>query len=174
MQGGNEESTPDENLDEWSQLTSALAQRELLLISKKLNMQELLAEFEEKVCEIVSDTIYNTIEMVCTRSMSRQNFISTSHYLQSANHSLKNILKVFNYIDSCGFIRTYQRYLVPYLTHRATCENTNYKIITKSIEFLSRKLNTNITKLVEDTFPYIFTYTTLHSNEIGNFFIFKN
>jgi hypothetical protein len=153
-------------------MTIALAQRELLLISKKINMQNLLSEFEEKVCEIVTDTIYQTIESACENSVSKQNLAFNSSYLQNANHILKKILKVFNYNDSCGFIRYYQRYLIPYLTHRATKhDNANNKTITKSIEFLSRKLNSTTTKLIEDNFPFIFTFTTLNSNGIGKYFL---
>jgi hypothetical protein len=130
-------------------------------------MHNLLTEFEEKVCEIVANTIYETIELVCEKSTARQNLALSSSYLQNANHSLKRILKVFNCSDSCSFIRSYQRFLVPYLTHRATNETNKNKIITKSIEFLSRKLNSNVTKLIENNFPFIFTYTTLNSNGIG-------
>jgi hypothetical protein len=149
----------DSSEEEWNKLCSDLAQRELNLLSKKVNMRELLAEFEDKVCEIVSDTIYTTIDRVSSSQ-------SSSSYLQSANHALKSILKVFNYVDSNGFVRTYQRYLVPYITNRTIdtrLSKLNYKIITKSLEFLSRKVNTTIPKLVEDNFPYIFTYTTLNS-----------
>ena len=39
-----------------------LAQRQLFILSKRINMQELLGEFEEKVCEIISDTIFNSIK----------------------------------------------------------------------------------------------------------------
>jgi hypothetical protein len=132
-------------------------------------MQNLLSEFEEKVSEIVVDAIYQVIEYVCEQSLVSQN----SSYLQSANHTLKKILKVFNYSDSCGFIRSYQRYLVPYLIHRATkLDGKNHKIITKSIEFLSRKLNCNIAKLIEDNFPFIFSFTTLNSNGIGNIILY--
>lgn len=34
--------------DRWSAFTSALAQRQLFILSKRINMQELLGEFEEK------------------------------------------------------------------------------------------------------------------------------
>ena len=116
-----------------------------------------------------------------------QNFsnttITSSSYLQNANYSLKDVLRVFNVVDSCGFIKNYQRYLVPYLTWRTTKkENTNsnansssefnYKIITKSLEFLSRKTNSNTSKIIEDNFPYIFTYVTLNAvdNSIAEVF----
>ena len=85
-------------------------------------------------------------------------------------------------VDSCGFIKSYQRYLVAFLTWKATItkasNQTNtefiFKIITKSLEFLSRKAyqNTNISKLIEDNFPYIFSYVTLNSvdNSIAEVF----
>ncbi|CAF0950646.1 unnamed protein product [Brachionus calyciflorus] len=157
----------DSNLnDEWSSLAKSLAQRQLFMLSKNINIQDLLREFEEKVCEIIAETIYNSVK----RSISNQLTINSS-YLQNANQSLKNVLKVFNYTDSCSFVRSYQRYIIPFLTHRAT-ENSDYahKTITKALEFLSRKLNSNVTKLIEDNFPYIFTYTTLNSNEIAQVF----
>lgn len=152
--------------DEFASLAKSLAQRQLFMLSKKVNIQDLLREFEEKVCEIIAETVFNSIKRCLFLSAS-----GGSSYLQSANQSLKNVLKVFNYADSCGFIRTYQRYLVPFLTHRAV-ENTEicYKTITKALEFLSRKLNSNVTKLIEDNFPHIFTYTTLNSNEIAQVF----
>jgi hypothetical protein len=101
--------------------------------------------------------------------------------LQNANYSLKDVLRVFNVVDSCGFIKSYQRYLVPYLTWRATKKANNqmntefiYKIITKSLEFLSRKAyqNSNISKLIEDNFSYIFSYITLNAidNSIAEVF----
>lgn len=171
-------SEPNENYsDDWNQFCCDMARRELSLISKNINMQSLLTEFEEQVCEIVADSVFKNIQTVCERSISRQNYISTSSYLQSANQLLRGILKVFNYTDSTGFIRTYQRYLVPFLIHRATqvssdelVNKSNKRIISKSIEFLARKLNSNVNSLIEDTFPYIFTYTTLHSKLIGHVF----
>jgi hypothetical protein len=39
-----------------------LAQRQLFILSKRINMQELVGEFEEKVCEIIADTIFNSIK----------------------------------------------------------------------------------------------------------------
>lgn len=88
--------------------------------------------------------------------------------MQEANQSLKNILKVFNCSDSIAFVRNYQRYLVPFLTYKATIEGTNLKTITRSLELLSRKMysNSNVSKLIEDNFIYILTYTTIHSNAI--------
>ena len=81
------------------------------------------------------------------------------------------MLRVFNVNDSCNFIRNYQRYLVPYLAYKATSAECNQKLITKSLEFLARKLNTTTPKLIEENFPYIFTYTTLlNSKEIANVF----
>lgn len=154
--------------DEWTELAKSLAQRQLFMLSKKLNFQELLGEFEEKVCEIIAETVFNSIKRtVSGGSMS----LSLTAYLQNANQSLKDVLKVFNYTDSCGFVRNYQRYLVPFLTHRATTQTSDpEKAITKSLEFLSRKINSNLTKLIEDNFQYIFTYTTLNSNEIAQVF----
>lgn len=95
-------------------------------------------------------------------------------YLHEANYSLKDVLRVFNVVDSCSFIKNYQRYLVPYLTFKTTITGVeDHKIITKSLEFLSRKMNSTISKLIEDNFPYIFTYTTLlNTNEIANVFHF--
>lgn len=101
--------------------------------------------------------------------------------MQNANYSLKDVLRVFNVVDSCSFIKSYQRYLVPYLTWRATKKANNqmntefiYKIITKSLEFLSRKAyqNSNISKLIEDNFSYIFSYITLNAidNSIAEVF----
>ena len=152
--------------DEFTSLAKSLAQRQLFMLSKKIDIQDLLREFEEKVCEIIAETVFNSIKRCLFF-----NAFNGSSYLHSANQSLKNVLKVFNYGDSCGFIRTYQRYIVPFLTHRAV-ENSeiSYKTITKALEFMSRKLNTNVTKLIEDNFPHIFTYTTLNSNEIAQVF----
>ena len=188
--------------DNWSSFTSALAQRQLFILSKRINMQELLGEFEEKgnlffifefflilniycefmkiiVCEIISDTIFNSIQrhqikyiqFKQQQTLNNNAVTSSTSYLQNANYSLKDVLRVFNVIDSCGFIRNYQRYLVPYLAYKATIKDLNQKIITKSLEFLARKINSNISRLIEENFQYVFTYTTLlNSNEIANVF----
>lgn len=148
------------DVDEWTSLAQCLAQRQLLALSKKINMQEILNEFEEKVCEILADTIFNVV----IKSTNAQSYIT------NANIAFKNTLKVFNNIDSNTFVRNYQRYLVPFIMNRATIENVNYKTITKSLDFLARKIKTNIVKLVEDNFPFIFTYTTIHSNKIDQVF----
>lgn len=156
--------------DEWSSLAKALAQRQLFMLSKKINLQELLSEFEEKVCEIIAETIYNSIK----RSFPNNSVcLSMPTYLQNANQALKNVLKVFNFSDSGAFVRNYQRYLVPFLIDRVTSENADpNKTIAKSLEFLSRKINSTMTKLIEDNFPYIFTYTTLNTNDIGQVFLY--
>jgi hypothetical protein len=90
-------------------------------------------------------------------------------YLQESNQALKNILKIFNCSDSIWFVRQYQRYLVPFLTYRATVEGTNRKTITRSLELLARKMysNSNVSKLIEDNFIYILAYTTIHSNALN-------
>ena len=186
---------------EFSLLASSLAQRQLFILSKHINMAELLAEFEEKVCEIVADTVFNAIyrhqlQMAKLKQQQQQQqqqqqaaTSGFSSYLQVANYSLKDVLRVFNVVDSCGFVRNYQRHLVPYLASRANCQEqqqqqqqtnsvggveasttTNYKMISKSLEFLARKANSNMTKLIEDNFAYIFTYVTLDSQEIANVF----
>lgn len=114
------------------------------------------------MCEILADTIFNTI----TRSTAKK---SSGHsYLQEANQALKSVLKVFNCADSIAFVRQYQRYLVPFLTYRATIEGTNSKTITRSLELLARKMysNSNVSKLIEDNFIYILAYTTIHSNAL--------
>lgn len=128
------------------------------------------------MCEIISDTIFNSIQRhqitYLQLKQTQQGTSNMSSYLQNANYSLKDVLRVFNVIDSCQFIRNYQRYLVPYLAYKTTITGQdNHKIITKSLEFLARKMNSNIAKLIEDNFPYIFTYTQLlNPNEIANVF----
>lgn len=157
--------------------------------SKQLNctnLKGILDEFEEEVCQILANTIFNTISRstsnstttAAAASAAAASTISTgggakksghsSSYLQEANQSLKNILKVFNCSDSIAFVRNYQRYLVPFLTYKATMEGTHLKTITRSLELLSRKMysNSNVSKLIEDNFIYILTYTTIHSNAI--------
>jgi len=73
--------------------------------------------------------------------------ITSSSYLQNANFSLKDVLRVFNLVDSNAFTRNYQRFLVPYLIYKTTnteiSAELNYKVITKSLEFLARKINGN-------------------------------
>ncbi len=144
-------------------ISSALAQRQLFILSKCLNMQELLSEFTEKFCEIISETIFNSIY--------RKEQSST--YLQDANFSLKDTLKVFNVNDSWFFIRNYQKYLLGYLIGKAT--NENYDTIKKSIEFLARKINVTNEKLLDDNFPYVFTYINLKDkvDTKPKFIIFK-
>jgi hypothetical protein len=139
-------------------ISSALAQRQLFILSKCLNMQELLSEFTEKFCEIISETIFNSIY----RKVADQT--STCTYLQDANFSLKDTLKVFNVNDSWLFIRTYQKYLLAYLIGKAT--DDNYDTIIKSIEFLARKINTTNEKLVAENFPYVFTYINLKETRV--------
>jgi hypothetical protein len=168
---------------EWSLLACSLAQRQLFVLSKRINMQELVAEFEEKVCEIIVDTIYNSIrrhqiyyaqlkqqqqqQQQCTNSNSNSN--PSSSYLQNANFSLKDVLRVFNLVDPSSFTRNYQRYLVPYLIFKTTQSEPNaelnYKVITRSLEFLARKVNGDVATLIEDNFPYIFTYVQFRNDE---------
>ena len=141
-------------------------------------MKELLAEFEENVCEIVADTIFNSIKrhIYCYSQLKpQQTSTTTSSALQNANYSLKDVLRVFNVIDSCEFIKNYQRFLVPYLVSKASSpsdESSNYKIIIKSLDFVSRKASIYISKLIEDNFSYIFTYVTLNKENIADVFRF--
>jgi hypothetical protein len=144
----------------WSKLASSLAQRQLFTLSKRVNMQELLAEFEERVCDLAAESIYNSI---------RQNL--QHGYLQKTNYALKDLLRVFNVHDSSKFVINYQRYIVPLLLARASTPASG-DLITKSLVFLSKKIGAHMrpTQLIEDNFPYIFTYTTLNSNDIGHVF----
>ena len=159
---------------EWSLLACSLAQRQLFVLSKRINMQELVAEFEEKVCEIIVDTIYNSIKrhQIYYAQLKQQqsgNSNPSSTYLQNANFSLKDVLRVFNLVDPSSFTRNYQRYLVPYLIFKTTQSDQNaelnYKVITKSLEFLARKINGDVSTLIEDNFPYIFTYVQFKNDE---------
>jgi serine/threonine-protein kinase ATR len=167
----------------WSHFASSLAQWQLFILSKRINMPELLGQFEEKVCEIITEAILNSIErhqvalklkesMNSGAASENKSSSSSSSYLQNANYALKDILKVFNINDSCLFVRNYQRYLVPNLISKATSNDTEPKIIAKSLEFISRKINLNITRLIEDNFPYIFTFVTLNAPDITKVFKF--
>lgn len=132
-----------------------------------MKYQGILDEFEEEVCEILANTIFNTISR-STLTGPKKHVNGGHTYLQDANQALKSILKVFNCSDSIAFVRSYQRYLVPYLAYKATIEGTNLKTITRSLELLSRKMysNSNVSKLIEDNFIYILAYTTIHSNAL--------
>lgn len=139
----------EDSKDKWTQFASALAQRQLFILSKRINMAELLNEFEEKVCEIISDTVFNSIQrhQIYYSQLKQQqanqgsisalsnstNFLSSSNterssYLQSANNSLKDVLRVFNVNDSLAFVKSYQRYLVAYLTYKVTLNENNHKV----------------------------------------------
>lgn len=168
----------DNSNNKWALFSSALAQRQLFILSKRINMTELLSEFEEKVCETVADTVFNTIQRhqilysQLNNTSSSSSTTTSSSYLQKANNSLKDVLRVFNVNDSNAFIKNYQRYIVPYLMYKSTLEE-NQTIITKSLDFLARKSEMNTLKLIEDNFPYIFTYATLmNSKEIANVFYY--
>jgi hypothetical protein len=111
--------------NEMGKLASALALRQLSILSKRINMKELLAEFEENVCAIIADTVFNSIKRVYYAQMKQQLKqqssvpssvnVSTMH---NANQSLKDVLRVFNVTDSCEFVASYQRFLVPYLASK--------------------------------------------------------
>ena len=97
----------DNESNSWTFFGSALAQRQLFILSKRINMQELLAEFEEKVCEIIADTIFKSIQRHqvyytqlrqqqtvngSVSTLSAGSNVSTTSYLQNANFSLKGNL----------------------------------------------------------------------------------
>jgi serine/threonine-protein kinase ATR len=171
-------------------LASSLAQQQLLILSKHINMQELMSEFNEKVCEIISDTIYNSTNQQqqaqnqhsitmdddkidydkSLNEITTTSIVLNDDDLKYVNYSLKDLLRVFNITDSCYFIRNYQKYLLPNLICKANNDKSNYKLINKSIEFLARKLNITNRKIIEENFPYVFVYSSLNGKDLGNVF----
>ena len=174
-------------------LGSPLAQQQLLVLSKHINMQEIFNDSTERVCEIISDCIYNatlqhqqdtecndismnmnetTDQIEIDKSLielTTPNLSTTAKnnaFLKYVNCSLRDILKIFNLTDSYWFIRIYQKYLVPNLILKNSIDKSNYKIISKSIEFLARKLNVTNRKIIEENFPFIFVYSSLKERRV--------
>lgn len=145
-------------------VASSLAERQLSNLSKNLNMQELLHEFTEKVCELIADFIFNSIARKINHNY------DDNELLNLANYSLKDLLRIFNVNDSFAFIRNYQKYLIPHIILKACISSSNYKAISKSIEFLAKKICVDCGKLIQDNFPFIFTFTSLYSKEFKSVF----